>query len=114
MQVSEGRASEKGLFKVGAAALDRWPPLCIATWKRSDRLNYMLIVSVQSVLTPPQLIRPIGPSVGQEGGRTHLIFTLLKVSDMQSTAAVTRRLNSNMALHCSNQTGVALFCYYVH
>lgn len=29
----------------------------------------MLIVSVQSVLTPPQLTRPIGPSAGQEGGR---------------------------------------------
>lgn len=64
MQVSERRVSgEKNPFRGGR------PPFSLATWKRSDRLNYMLIVSVQLVLTPPQLTRPIGPSAGQEGGR---------------------------------------------
>lgn len=67
--MSEERASEKGLFRGGAAALDGRPPLYIVTWKRSDRLNYMLLVSLQLLLTPPQLIRAIGPSAGQEGGR---------------------------------------------
>lgn len=59
----------KRAFSKGGAALDGWPPLYIVTWKRSDRLNYMLPVSLQLLLTPPQLIWPIGPSAGQEGRR---------------------------------------------
>lgn len=71
IQVSEWRVSEKAFSKGGwgGAALDGWPPFYIATWKRSDSLNYMLIVSVRLAPTPPQLKQAIRPLAGQEGGR---------------------------------------------
>lgn len=78
MQVSGQKVSEKAFSKWGRTSLDGWPPLYIAKWKRSDILNYMLIINymlivyVQLAPTPTQLKQAIGPSAGQEGRRVSL------------------------------------------